>query len=271
MLRAFTNAFKIPDLRGKILFTLAIIAVYRFGSFVPIPGVDYGVLQDVLAQFSATGIGQLLNLFSGGALSQLAVFALGIMPYITASIIMQLLTVVIPKLEEWQKEGESGTKRITQMTRYLTVVLAILQSTGLIVLIQSGQLFQGIPGATGLIPNPTVPTKMLMVLTLTAGTAFIMWLGELITQRGIGNGMSLIIFSAIVAQLPSQGNAILQREGGRLLFPLFLLVGLILIVAVVFVEQGQRRIPVQYAKRQVGRRTYGGPRRTSRSRSISPA
>ncbi|MDP9405535.1 MAG: preprotein translocase subunit SecY [Actinomycetota bacterium] len=258
MLRAFTNAIKIPDLRGKILFTLAIIAVYRFGSFVPIPGVDYGVLQDVLAQFSATGIGQLLNLFSGGALSQLAVFALGIMPYITASIIMQLLTVVIPKLEAWQKEGESGTKRITQLTRYLTVVLAILQSTGLIVLIQSGQLFQGIPGATGLIPNPTVPTKMLMVLTLTAGTAFIMWLGELITQRGIGNGMSLLIFSAIVAQLPSQGNAILQREGGRLLFPLFLLVGLILIVAVVFVEQGQRRIPVQYAKRQVGRRTYGG-------------
>src|SRR5688500_286563 len=210
MLRAFTNAFKIPDLRGKILFTLAIIAVYRFGSFVPMPGVDYGVLQEVLDQVQVSGITQLLNLFSGGALTQLAVFALGIMPYITASIIMQLLTVVIPKLEEWQREGETGTKRITQWTRYLTVLLAILQSTGLIVLIQSGQLFPGIPQATQLIPNASLPMKALMVLTLTAGTAFIMWLGELITQRGIGNGMSLLIFSAIVAQLPSQGNSILQ-------------------------------------------------------------
>ncbi|MDQ3709543.1 MAG: preprotein translocase subunit SecY [Actinomycetota bacterium] len=258
MLRAFGNAFKIPDLRGKILFTLAIIAVYRLGSFVPIPGVDYGVLRGVLEQFNATGIGQILNLFSGGALSQLAVFALGIMPYITASIIMQLLTVVIPKLEEWQKEGETGTKRITQYTRYLTIALAILQSTALIVLIQSGQLFQGIPEATNLIPNPSVPIRMLMVLTLTAGTAFIMWLGELITQRGIGNGMSLIIFSAIVSELPSQGNAILQRDNGEILFPITMLVGLLLVVGVVFVEQGQRRIPVQYAKRQVGRRTYGG-------------
>ncbi|MBA2729621.1 MAG: preprotein translocase subunit SecY [Euzebyaceae bacterium] len=258
MLRAFGNAFKIPDLRGKILFTLAIIAVYRLGSFVPIPGVDYGVLRGVLEQFNATGIGQILNLFSGGALSQLAVFALGIMPYITASIIMQLLTVVIPKLEEWQKEGETGTKRITQYTRYLTIALAILQSTALIVLIQSGQLFQGIPEATNLIPNPSVPIRMLMVLTLTAGTAFIMWLGELSTQRGIGNGMSLIIFSAIVSELPSQGNAILQRDNGEILFPITMLVGLLLIVGVVFVEQGQRRIPVQYAKRQVGRRTYGG-------------
>jgi len=258
MLRAFGNAFKIPDLRGKILFTLAIIAVYRLGSFVPIPGVDYGVLRGVLEQFNATGIGQILNLFSGGALSQLAVFALGIMPYITASIIMQLLTVVIPKLEEWQKEGETGTKRITQYTRYLTIALAILQSTALIVLIQSGQLFQGIPEATNLIPNPSVPIRMLMVLTLTAGTAFIMWLGELITQRGIGNGMSLIIFSAIVSELPSQGNAILQRDNGEILFPITMLVGLLLIVGVVFVEQGQRRIPVQDAKRQVGRRTYGG-------------
>jgi preprotein translocase subunit SecY len=258
MLRAFANAFKIPDLRGKLLFTLAIIAVYRFGSFVPIPGVDYGVLQGILAQYEATGVNQLLDLFSGGALTQLAVFALGIMPYITASIIMQLLTVVIPKLEEWQKEGETGTKRITQLTRYLTIVLAVLQSTALIVLIQSGQLFQGIAGATNLIPNPSLPMKLLMILTLTAGTAFIMWLGELITQRGIGNGMSLIIFSAIVAVLPSQGNRILQREGGEILLPIVLLTGLFLIVAVVFVEQGQRRIPVQYAKRQVGRRTYGG-------------
>ncbi|MBA2530341.1 MAG: preprotein translocase subunit SecY [Euzebyales bacterium] len=258
MLRAFATAFKIPDLRGKILFTLAIIAVYRFGSFVPIPGVDYSVLQVVLERFNASGIGQLLNLFSGGALSQLAVFALGIMPYITASIIMQLLTVVIPKLEQMQKEGESGTRRITQYTRYLTVALAILQSVGLITLIQSGQLFQGIPEAAGLIPNASVPIKALMVLTLTAGTAFIMWLGELITQRGIGNGMSLIIFSAIVSELPGQGSSILRSDNGSVLFPIVMLVGLLLVVGVVFVEQGQRRIPVQYAKRQVGRRSYGG-------------
>jgi preprotein translocase subunit SecY len=259
MLRAFTNAFKIPDLRGKILFTLGIIAVYRLGSFIPIPGVDYGVLQGVLKNLEEQGgIQALLNLFSGGALSQLAVFALGIMPYITASIIMQLLTVVIPKLEEWQKEGETGTKKITQWTRYLTVVLAILQSTALIVLIQSGQLFQGVAEAQGLIPNPSIPTKALMILTLTAGTAFIMWLGELITQRGIGNGMSLIIFSAIVAGLPGQGRAILTRDNGTVLFILLCIVALLLIVGVVFVEQGQRRIPVQYAKRQVGRRTYGG-------------
>ncbi len=259
MLRAFTNAFKIPDLRGKILFTLAIIAVYRLGSFIPIPGVDYSVLQGILDQSQGQqGVQALLNLFSGGALSQLAVFALGIMPYITASIIMQLLTVVIPKLEEWQKEGETGTKKITQWTRYLTVVLAILQSTALIVLIQSGQLFQGVADASGLIPNPSVPIKLLMILTLTAGTAFIMWLGELITQRGIGNGMSLIIFAAIVAGLPGQGNLILQRDNGIVLFVILCIVALLLIVGVVFVEQGQRRIPVQYAKRQVGRRTYGG-------------
>ena len=258
MLRAFTNAFKIPDLRGKILFTLAIIAVYRLGSFIPIPGVDYSVLQNLIDEQSQSGVQALLNLFSGGALSQLAVFALGIMPYITSSIIMQLLTVVIPKLEEWQKEGETGTKKITQWTRYLTVVLAVLQSTALIVLIQSGQLFNGAAGAEGLIPNPTVPTKMLMIVTLTAGTAFIMWLGELITQRGIGNGMSLMIFAAIVAGLPGQGSQILQRDNGIPLFIILCIVALLLIVGVVFVEQGQRRIPVQYAKRQVGRRTYGG-------------
>ena len=257
MLRAFSNAFKIPDLRGKILFTLAIVAVYRLGSVIPIPGVDYAVLQDAIRQQSLSGVASLINLFSGGALTQLAVFALGIMPYITSSIIMQLLTVVIPKLEEWQKEGESGTKRITQMTRYLTVVLAILQSTGLIVLIQynSSQIF-GVD-VPGLIANPTLGVKALMVLTLTAGTAFIMWLGELITQRGIGNGMSLLIFSAIVAGLPGQGLNIL-RQTNVVFFIGAMLLGLLLIVGVVYVEQGQRRIPVQYAKRQVGRRSYGG-------------
>jgi preprotein translocase subunit SecY len=259
MLRAFANAFKIPDLRGKIFFTLAIIAVYRFGSYVPIPGVDYAVVQAAVAQAEAGGVAQLLALFSGGALTQLAVFALGIMPYITAAIIMQLLKVVIPKVEEWSKEGETGTKKITQWTRYLTIMLALLQSSGLVVIIRGGaeQLFGfRVPG---LMPDPSVPRMLLMILTLTAGTAFIMWLGELITQRGIGNGMSLIIFSAIVSELPSQGRAIYQSEaGGPVVFSLVMLVGLLLVVAVVFVEQGQRRIPVQYAKRTVGRRTYGG-------------
>jgi preprotein translocase subunit SecY len=259
MLRAFANAFKIPDLRGKILFTILILTIYRLGSYVPIPGVDYAVLQGVIAQAETAGVAQLINLFSGGALTQLAVFALGIMPYITASIILQLLTVVIPKLEEWKKEGETGTKKITQWTRYLTVVLAILQSTGLIVIIRGGgeQLF-GFP-APGLMPDDSVPVILLMVLTLTAGTAFIMWLGELITERGIGNGMSLIIFAAIISELPAQGNRILQDEaGGPIVFSIVMLVGLLLIVGVVFVEQGQRRIPVQYAKRTVGRRSYGG-------------
>ncbi len=256
MFRAFANAFKIPDLRGKILFTLAIIAVYRLGSVIPIPGVDYAVLDNILQQAEASGVAALLNLFSGGALSQLAVFALGIMPYITASIIMQLLAVVIPKLEEWQKEGASGTARITQITRYVTVVLAILQSTGLIVLIESGQLFGGQLPTDGLIPNDSVAVRALMILTLTAGTAFIMWLGELITARGIGNGMSIIIFAAILASLPGQFASIYQQN--QVLFAAFIVVGLILIVGVVYVEQGQRRIPVQYAKRQVGRRQYGG-------------
>jgi preprotein translocase subunit SecY len=258
MLRAFTNAFKIPELRGKILFTLMIIAVYRFGSFVPIPGVDYQVLQTAREQAEIGGAAALINLFSGGALTQLAVFALGIMPYITASIIMQLLTVVIPKLEEWQKEGETGTKKITQWTRYLTVMLAILQSTTLLVLVRNApeQLF-GIP-LPGLIPDSSVLVTLLQILTLTAGTAFIMWLGELITQRGIGNGMSLMIFASIISQLPSQGNQILQVDRGEIIFPIACVVALLLIVGVVFVEQGQRRIPVQYAKRQVGRRTYGG-------------
>jgi preprotein translocase subunit SecY len=259
MLRAFANAFKIPDLRGKILFTIFIITVYRLGSYIPIPGVDFAVLQGAIQQAETSGVAQLINLFSGGALTQLAVFALGIMPYITASIILQLLTVVIPKLEEWKKEGETGTKKITQWTRYLTVVLAILQSTGLIVIIRTGaeQLFGF--NVQGLVPDGSLPILLLMVLTLTAGTAFIMWLGELITERGIGNGMSLIIFAAIISELPAQGNRILQDEnGGPVVFSIVMLVGLLLIVGVVFVEQGQRRIPVQYAKRTVGRRTYGG-------------
>jgi preprotein translocase subunit SecY len=257
MLRAFTNAFKVPDLRGKIYFTLAIIAVYRLGSVIPTPGVDYQALRTLLGQAdSQQGVVPLLNLLSGGALTQLAVFALGIMPYITASIIMQLLTVVIPRLEAYQKEGESGIRKITQYTRYLTVVLAILQSTGLIALVQSGGLFGSTADSSSLIPNTSVGMKALMILTLTAGTALIMWLGELITQRGIGNGMSLLIFTAIIASFPGTGYRIFATN--KALFAGVIALMLALIVGVVYIEQGQRRIPVQYAKRQLGRKVYGG-------------
>jgi preprotein translocase subunit SecY len=258
MFRAFVNAYKVPELRKKILFTLGIVAVYRLGSFIPIPGVDFQVLQTLREQSATAGAAGLINLFSGGALSQLAIFALGIMPYITSSIIMQLLTVVIPRLEQWQKEGESGTKRITQFTRYLTVVLAVLQSTALLVVIGNApeQLF-GV-AVPGLIPDNSWYITALQVLTLTAGTAFVMYLGELVTQRGIGNGMSLLIFASIISQLPSQGSQLLNRDNGPVILGVALLIVLLLIVGVVYVEQAQRRIPVQYAKRQVGRRTYGG-------------
>jgi preprotein translocase subunit SecY len=258
LLGAFVNAFKIPDLRNKILFTLLIIAVYRFGAHVPTPGIDVEAAQQFANQ-SQGGVFQFINLFSGGALTQLAIFALGIMPYITSSIIMQLLTVVIPKLEAWSKEGESGYKKITQWTRYLTVLLALLQSTGLAFLFHSGQLGQGGPQINGadLIPTFDAPHVGLIVLSLTAGTALIMWLGELITQRGIGNGMSILIFASIVSTLPTEGNSILRQEGWGT-FAFLIAIGLFVVVAIVIMEQGQRRIPVQYAKRVVGRRMYGG-------------
>ena len=256
LLGAFVNAFKVPDLRKKILFTLMIIAVYRFGAHVPTPGIDVQAAQ-AFARGAQGGVFDFINLFSGGALTQMAIFALGIMPYITSSIIMQLLTAVIPKLEAWSKEGESGHKKITQWTRYLTVVLAILQSTGLAFLFHSGQI-QG-PGGQpiDLIPQFSGPRVGLIVLSLTAGTALIMWLGELITQRGIGNGMSILIFASIVSTLPSEGKAILD-QGGPVLFSLIVLMGIGIILAIVMMEQGQRRIAVQYAKRIVGRRQMGG-------------
>ena len=254
MLKAFLNAFRLPDLRNKILFTLFIIAVYRFGSFVPVPVVDFGPIRDAIDQGEG-GFLQLINLFSGGALGQMAVFGLGIMPYITSSIIMQLLTVVIPKLQALQDQGEVGVKKINQYTRYVTVVLAVLQSTGIVFLFHSG--------GTGL-PDPfpaetfTPPNVALIVLTLTAGTAMIMWLGELITQRGVGNGMSILIFTSVIAALPGEGGSIL-RQGGTFKFSVIMLIGLGIIVAVVFMDQGQRRIPIQYAKRVVGRKmTTGG-------------
>ena len=256
MLRAFVNAFKVPDLRKKILFTLFIIAVYRLGSHVPVPVVDIGKLENALTSQGQGGFLAFIDLFSGGALTRMAVFGLGIMPYITSSIIMQLLTVVIPKLERWQKEGESGIKKINQTTRYVTVVLALLQSTGLVFLFhsRSQQL-----GGVDIFPAGafTWQNIALIVLVMTAGTAMIMWMGELITQRGIGNGMSILIFSSVISRLPQEGRAILLS--GQAKFIVVLLIGIAIIVAVIFLEQGQRRIPVQYAKRVVGRRmTTGG-------------
>jgi preprotein translocase subunit SecY len=254
MLSAFRNAFKIPELRGKILFTLAIIAVYRLGSHLPVPGVDFNAVQNYLQNPAqdTSGAFTLINLFSGGALTQFAIFALGIMPYITSSIIMQLLGVVIPRLEQLQKEGETGRKKIQQYTRYITVFLALLQSASIVQLAHNKGILP-----IDIFPGLTPGRFALAVLTLTAGTALIMWLGELITQRGVGNGMSILIFSAIVSTLPSEGANILRVNK----LPMFVLVcflGLLIVVAVIFVEQAQRRIPVQYAKRMVGRKMYGG-------------
>jgi preprotein translocase subunit SecY len=256
LLRAFANAFRIPDLRGKILFTLMIIGVYRLGAHVPTPGIDVEAAQR-FAQGSQGGVFDFINLFSGGALTQMAVFALGIMPYITSSIIMQLLTVVIPKLEAWSKEGETGRKKITQWTRYLTVLLALLQSTGLAFLFHNGQITDAQGQGVDLIPDFTPLKVSIVVISLTAGTALIMWLGETITARGIGNGMSILIFSSIISTLPSEGNAILRQKGPTI-FAIICLIAIGIIVAIVIMEQGQRRIPVQYAKRVVGRRMYGG-------------
>jgi preprotein translocase subunit SecY len=256
VLRAFVNAFKVPDLRNKILFTLFIIAVYRFGCFVPVPVVDLNQIQGL--DEGPGGFLAFIDLFSGGGLTNVAVFGLGIMPYITSSIIMQLLTVVIPKLEQWQKQGEQGTKKINQWTRYVTVMLALLQSTGLAFLFHSPTATQGLGVDIFPAGEFTAPNIALMVLIMTAGTAMVMWMGELITQRGIGNGMSILIFSSVIAGLPGQGRAILAT-GGTAKFVTILVIGLAIVVAVIFIEQGQRRIPVQYAKRVVGRRmTTGG-------------
>ena len=261
MLSSLKNMFKVPDLRNKILFTLLIIALFRLGTHIPVPGVDFQAVKQLKAQSQKGGVLGFLNLFSGGALTQFAVFALGIMPYITSSIIMQLLAVVIPKLEEWQQQGQVGQKKITQWTRYLTVALALMQSTGIVfALHQGGGSFLGSSNALNgidLIPHFGAARVLLIVTTLTAGTAMIMWLGELITQRGIGNGMSILIFSSVVSRLPAQGSAI-WATGNYFQFTTVILMGIGMIVGIIFVEQGQRRIPVQFAKRVVGRRMYGG-------------
>ncbi|MBM7168177.1 preprotein translocase subunit SecY [Streptomyces sp. G44] len=262
MLTAFARAFKTPDLRKKLLFTLGIIVIYRLGTHVPIPGVNYKNVQTCVDNASQNqGLFGLVNMMSGGALLQITIFALGIMPYITASIILQLLTVVIPRLEALKKEGQAGTAKITQYTRYLTIALAILQGTGLVATARTGSLFQGCPVASQIVPDQSIFVTMTMVITMTAGTACVMWLGELITDRGIGNGMSILMFISIAATFPAALWAI--KESGSLAdgwieFGTVIAVGLVMVGLVVFVEQAQRRIPVQYAKRMIGRRSYGG-------------
>jgi preprotein translocase subunit SecY len=261
VLSSLRNMFKVGDLRNKILFTLLVIMLYRFGSFVPAPGIDYDQVQILRDRTEESGgVLGFMQLFSNG-LTNFAIFALGIMPYITSSIIMQILTVVIPKLEEWQQQGAVGQRKITQWTRYLTIAIAVLQSTALSFLFHNGGggLLGGPNNPTNVdvLPNFTVPRVMLVVLTLTCGTALLMWLGELITQRGIGNGMSLLIFSSVVSSIPAQFGQIFEERGMGLFLGMIVLF-LVVLVGIVIVENGQRRIPVQFAKRVVGRRMYGG-------------
>jgi len=263
LLSAFLSAFRTPDLRKKLLFTLGIIAIYRLGATLPSPGVSFDNVQRCIEEAQgadSTGVFTLLNLFSGGALLQLSVFALGIMPYITASIILQLLTVVVPRLELLKKEGQSGQAKITQYTRYLTLGLAILQSSAFVALARTGQLFGG-ACSVPVIPENTelgLPlTLVTLVITMTAGTGVVMWLGELITDRGVGNGMSVLIFTSIIARLPSEGWQIKENRGWATFLGI-VAIAILVIFFVVFMEQAQRRIPVQYAKRMIGRRMYGG-------------
>jgi preprotein translocase subunit SecY len=252
------NLAKVPELRSRILFTFGILIVYRLGVHIPVPGIDPEALARLMAANAMTIFG-LLDLFSGGGFERLSIFALGIMPYISASIILQLLTVVVPTLEKLQKEGEAGRKKITQYTRYGTIALSIIQSFGIAAWLAG---FRGDASGGPIVPNPSVGFYLTTVLTLTTGTAFIMWLGEQITERGIGNGISLIIFAGIVARLPSAlANTWQAWRSGTM--PLVVVIGLfafavLVIGGIVFFERGQRRIPVQYAKRVVGRRVYGG-------------
>ncbi|RZI92247.1 MAG: preprotein translocase subunit SecY, partial [Microbacterium sp.] len=260
MFSAIARVFRTPDLRRKIAFTLAVIAIYRLGAHVPTPFVNYPNVQSCLTQTGSTdGLLSLVNLFSGGALLQLSIFALGVMPYITATIIVQLLRVVIPHFETLYKEGQAGQSRLTQYTRYLTIALALLQSTTLVTVARSGQLFPttGVPECEALLTEEAWWAQLLMIITMTAGTGLIMWFAELVTERGVGNGMSILIFTSIAATFPAALWAI-QATNGFEVFLLVLAVGIAVVALVVFVEQSQRRIPVQYAKRMVGRRTLGG-------------
>lgn len=250
-------ALRDPDLRKKIFFTLTMIILYRIGSQIPTPGIDYQLVNAQLEQISKdqSSVYSLINLFSGGALLQMAIFGIGIMPYITASIIVQLLTVVIPHFEQLKKEGQSGQTKMTQYTRYLTVALALLQSAGIVAMADRGALLGG--SQSLLVKDAGVFDLVVMVVVMTAGAVLVMWMGELITDRGVGNGMSLLIFAGIAAGMPAQGANILRSTTG-VVFATVIVAVLILIIGVIFIEQGQRRIPVQYAKRMVGRRQYGG-------------
>lgn len=256
MLGAFANAFRTPDLRRKLLFVLMIIVIFRAGSQLPTPGVHYENVQACFAQIENEGLYGLVNLFSGGALLQLTVFALGIMPYITASIILQLLVVVIPRLEALKKEGQAGQAKITQYTRYLTLGLAVLQATGIIALARNRSLFDGC-NLPLLRNEDSTLDFLIMVTVMTAGTAVIMWFGEQITERGVGNGMSILIFTQVVATFPGSLWDVQVRQGWAT-FAIVAAIGLVIIAAVIFIEQAQRRIPVQYARRMVGRKMFGG-------------
>ena len=248
--------FRVPDLRNKILFTLFVLGLYRLGSFIPAPGIDTLAVQALRDNSEQQGgILAYVQLFSGGGLTTFAIFALGVLPYITASIIMQVLGVVVPRIEQWQQQGAVGQRKITQWTRYLTVAIAVIQSTSFSFLFNRAD--DGLGGGFVLLPTFNIWTVSLVVLTLTAGTALVMWMGELITQKGIGNGMSLLIFASIVSQFPAQFSTLYTNEGvlAIIAFSIILAVSL---VGIVFVENGQRRIPVNFAKRVVGRKMYGG-------------
>jgi len=258
MLQNFVNIFRVKDLRNKVLFTLFIVGIYQLGSNIPVPGVSYSAIHQLVTQSQGAGIFGFLDLFSGGALSRAALFGLGIMPYITSSIIIQLLTGVIPKLTEWRDQGSAGERKITQTTRYLTIGLAVLQATGLAFVFHSGLgILLANQKSLDLIPNFTIPRVLFIILTLTAGTALVMWMAESITERGVGQGMSILIFANVVSIIPSGGRLIFD-QAGAVKFTVIVLVVLLLLVAIVFVEQGQRRIPVVFARRVVGRRMYEG-------------
>ncbi len=260
MLSAFISSLRTADLRRKILFTLAMVVVYMAGASLPAPGVNVVNVDKCLTELSGGENAQvysLINLLSGGALLQLAVFAVGVMPYITASIIVQLLTVVIPRFEQLRKEGQAGQAKMTQYTRYLAIALAMLQSGGIVALAANGNLLQGCSVGNEIISNTSIFSVVVIVLVMTAGAALVMWMGELITERGIGNGMSLLIFAGIARRIPAEGKAILDSRGPAI-FAAVCVAAVVIVIGVVFVEQGQRRIPVQYAKRMVGRRMYGG-------------
>lgn len=261
MLSNLKNIFKVADLRNKIIFTLFIVMVYRFGVALRVPGVDSGAVRQLREAANSQGALGFLNLFSGGAFGSFSIFALGIMPYITASIIMQVLQVVIPKLEEWQQEGATGQRKITQWTRYVAIGIATLQGAGLTFIFGQGRGSAFFGAATQapdvVLLDPFMPRALLVIPSLVAGTAFLMWLGELISQRGIGNGMSMIIFASIVSGLPYSYYSILQSKK-FIVFAILVIASIGILASVVRVELGQRRIPVQFAKRVVGRRMYGG-------------